>query len=288
MAATRINEPLTLVLGASGKTGRRVAQRLQALGRPVRLASRSGQPRFEWNEPATWSDALRGATAVYVNYQPDLVAPGASDAIAAFTAQAVTAGVRRLVLLSGRGEPEAQLCEQIVCDSGLEFTLLRASWFAQNFSEGHFVDAILEGEVALPVADVGEPFIDIDDIADAAVAALTDDGHVGQLYEMTGPRLLTFAQAVGEIAHAAKREIRYARIPADAYSDALRAQHVPSEFVQLIDYLFTEVLDGRNASVADGVSRALGRPARDFGAYVRNTAASGVWDPARQPTQRTA
>src|SRR5687768_16680062 len=164
MAKASTNAPLTLVLGASGKTGRRVAQRLQALGRPLRLGSRSAATPFEWNQPATWPDVLRGVTAVYVSYQPDLAAPGASQAIAALTLQAAKSGVRRLVLLSGRGEPEAQACEQIVRASGLEFTLLRASWFAQNFSEGHFVDAILSGKVALPVADVGEPFIDVDDI----------------------------------------------------------------------------------------------------------------------------
>jgi uncharacterized protein YbjT (DUF2867 family) len=284
MAATQSSNSLTLVLGASGKTGRRVAQRLRALGRPVRLGSRNGAPPFEWNDPASWPDVLRGVTAVYISYQPDLAAPGASQAIGALTAQAARSGARRLVLLSGRGEPEAQACEQIVRDSGLGFTLLRASWFAQNFSEGHFVDAILGGEVALPVADVGEPFIDVDDIADAAVAALTGDHHVGQLYEMTGPRLLTFAQAVDEIARATRREIRYRRIPAAAYNALLQAQQVPPEYVDLIHYLFTEVLDGRNASVADGVSRALGRPARDFADYARDAAASGVWNGPRPLT----
>jgi uncharacterized protein YbjT (DUF2867 family) len=288
MADASTNDAPTLVLGANGKTGRRVAQRLRALGQPLRLGSRSGAPPFEWNEPATWPDALRGVSAVYVSYQPDLAAPGASLAIGALTAQAVKAGVRRIVLLSGRGEPEAQACEQIVRESGLEFTLLRASWFAQNFSEGHFVDAILGGEVALPVADVGEPFVDADDIADAAVAALTDGRHVGQLYELTGPRLLTFSQAVDEIARASQRRLRFTRIPADAYR-ALLVQHgVPAPYVELIDYLFTEVLDGRNASVADGVSRALGRPARDFSAYARDAAASGVWHPIAQQTQRAA
>jgi uncharacterized protein YbjT (DUF2867 family) len=281
------NLPLTLVLGASGKTGRRVAQRLHALAQPVRLGSRRGDPPFEWNQPSTWPDVLRGVTAVYVNYQPDLAAPGAPEAIGALTAQAARSGVRRLVLLSGRGEPEAQACEQIVRDSGLEFTLLRASWFAQNFSEGHFVEAIVAGEVGLPVADVGEPFIDIDDIADAAVAALINDRHIGRLYEMTGPRLLTFAQAVGEIAHATRRQIRYARVEPGAYRAALQAQGVPPEDVALIDYLFTEVLDGRNASLADGVQQALGRPARDFSAYVRSAAASGVWK-ALQPAPRAA
>lgn len=286
MATTPSSHSLTLVLGASGKTGRRVAQRLRALGHPVRLGSRSGAPPFEWNQPDGWPHVLRGATAVYISYQPDLAAPGASQAIGALTAQAARCGVRRLVLLSGRGEPEAQACEQIVRDSGAEFTLLRASWFAQNFSEGHFVDAVLGGELALPVADVGEPFIDVDDIADAAVAALTSDRHVGQLYEMTGPRLLTFAQAVDEIARATGRQIRCTQIAPEAYHALLLAQQVPPEHVDLIRYLFTEVLDGRNASVADGVSRALGRPARDFSAYVRDAAARGAWNAV--PAQRAA
>jgi uncharacterized protein YbjT (DUF2867 family) len=218
-------------------------------------------------------------SAAYVSYHPDLAAPGATDAIGAFTALAAQSGVRRLVLLSGRGEPEAQACEQIVRDSGLEFTLLRASWFAQNFSEGHFVDAVLSGEVALPVGDVPEPFIDVDDIADAALAALTDDRHIGQLYEMTGPRLLTFGQAVDEIARAVRRPIRHTRISADAYAAQMQEQHVPPEFVALVTYLFTEVLDGRNASLGDGVSRALGRAARDFSDYARSAAASGAWNP---------
>ena len=126
MAATPLQRDLTLVLGASGKTGRRVAQRLQALGRPLRLGTRSGHPPFDWSAPATWPSVVQGVSAAYVSYHPDLAAPGATDAIGAFTALAAQSGVRRLVLLSGRGEPEAQACEQIVRDSGLEFTLLRA------------------------------------------------------------------------------------------------------------------------------------------------------------------
>jgi len=277
-----------LVLGATGKTGRRVAHRLRALGRPLRLGSRSGAPAFDWNQRATWADALTGVGAIYISYQPDLAAPDAAQAIETLTAQAAASGVCRLVLLSGRGEPEAQACEEIVRDSGLEYTLLRASWFAQNFSEGHFVDAILGGELALPAADVEEPFIDVEDIADAAVAALTDDRHVGQLYEMTGPRLLTFSQAVDEISRATQRPFCYRHISADAYTALLQAQQVPQEYVDLIRYLFTEVLDGRNASVADGVDRALGRPPRDFGAFARDAAARGVWDtPAAVRAQRT-
>ena len=107
----------TLVIGATGKTGRRVTERLTARNLPVRIGSRSGQPPFDWADPATWPPAVRDMAAVYVTYYPDLAVPGASDAIRSFTGLAVKSGVQRLVLLSGRGEPEAQLCEQIVRES---------------------------------------------------------------------------------------------------------------------------------------------------------------------------
>lgn len=269
-----------LVLGATGKTGRRVAERLKARGLPVRLGSRAAAPPFDWNDAASWPAALHGVSSVYISYYPDLAAPGASDTIRTFTQMAVNSGVKRLVLLSGRGEPEAQLSEQIVRDSGASYTLLRASWFAQNFSENFLLDAVLAGEVALPVGDVGEPFIDADDIADVAVAALTDDRHAGQLYELTGPKLWTFSQAIAEIAKATKRKISHTQVPIDDYVATLEAEQLPTELLGLIRYLFTEVLDGRNESVADGVSRALGRPAREFTGYVHTTAASGVWNAA--------
>lgn len=191
-------------------------------------------------------------------------------------------GAPRLVLLSGRGEAEAQRCEQIVRDSGTEWTLVRASWFNQNFSENYLLEPIRAGEVALPVGNVGEPFIDADDIADVAVAALTEDRHVGQLYEVTGPRLWTFAEAIAEIGRVTHRNIRYVQIPTGEYATMLKSAQLPSEFVNLITYLFTEVLDGRNASVADGVTRALGRAPCDFSQYVHDTAATGVWDVGRE------
>lgn len=270
----------TLVLGGTGKTGRRVAERLAARQVPVRVGSRTAEPAFDWHEPATWPGALRDVGIVYVSYFPDLAAPGATDAVAAFTALAVKSGVSRLVLLSGRGETEAQRCEQIVRDSGVEWTIVRASWFSQNFSESYLLEPILAGEVALPVGAIGEPFVDADDIAEVAVAALTEPGHVGQLYEVTGPRLLTFAEATAEIARATGREIRYIELPIGDYAAALEAAQLPADMVSLITYLFTEVLDGRNASLADGVTRALGRPPRDFADYARDTAASDIWTPA--------
>jgi uncharacterized protein YbjT (DUF2867 family) len=215
---------------------------------------------------------------VYVSYYPDVSVPGAVDTVGAFARLAVASGVPRLVLLSGRGEPEAELAEQAVRDSGAALTVVRATWFAQNFSEDYMLDYVLAGEVALPAGDIAEPFIDADDIADVAVAALTDDRHVGQVYELTGPRLLTFAQAVAEIARATGRDIRYVPISIEEHAASSLAHGVPEEVVELLTYLFSEVLDGRNAHVADGVQRALGRAPKDFTDFALDAAASGVWD----------
>jgi len=270
----------TLVLGGTGKTGRRVVERLAARGLPVRIGSRTEEPPFDWEDRATWAPALSGVGAVYLTYYPDLAVPGAVDAVRSLVDLAVARGVRRLVLLSGRGEDEAQLAEQVVHASGVDWTIVRASWFSQNFSENYLVDPVLGGEVILPTGDIGEPFIDADDIADVAVAALTEDGHTGQIYEVTGPRLLTFAEAVAEIARATGREIRYVQVSPEEFAAALAEQDVPTDLVWLLNYLFTTVLDGRNAHLTDGVHRALGREPRDFSDYAREAAATGVWDAA--------
>ncbi len=272
----------TLVLGGTGKTGRRVAERLKARGLPVRVGSRSGEVPFDWGDEATWAPALRDVGSVYVSYYPDLAVPGAVAAVRSFAELAVESGVRRLVLLSGRGEEEAQSAELAVQevgeDAGTEWTIVRCAWFDQNFSESYLLEPILGGEVVLPAGDMPEPFIDADDIADVAVAALTEEGHAGELYELTGPRLLTFAQAVGETAQAAGREIRYVPVSVEEYASVLAEHDVPAEFVSLLTYLFTEVLDGRNAHLTDGVRRALGREPRDFRDYARDAAATGVWN----------
>jgi uncharacterized protein YbjT (DUF2867 family) len=268
----------TLVVGGTGKTGRRVVERLEARGLPVRVGSRSGEPPFDWEDEATWAPALRDVGAVYVTYYPDLAAPGAANAVRSFAELAVESGVRRLVLLSGRGEEEARRAELAMQGVDAEWTIVRSSFFSQNFSESFFLEPILGGELALPVDGVAEPFVDAEDIADVAVAALTEDGHAGQLYELTGPRLLTFAEAVEEISLASGREIRYVPVSVEQFASALSRDRVPSEVVELLTYLFTEVLDGRNARLTDGVRRALGRKPRDFADYAREAAATGVWD----------
>jgi uncharacterized protein YbjT (DUF2867 family) len=269
---------LTLVLGGTGKTGRRVVQRLTAQGEPVRIGSRSGGVPFDWENPATWAPALTGVNAAYVSYYPDLAAPGAAEAIGSFAEMAVNSGTRRLVMLSGRGEDEAVACEKALAGSGADWTVLRCSWFDQNFSEGYLLEPVISGHVFLPAGPAGEPFLDADDIADVAAAVLTQAGHTGQVYELTGPRLLTFADAVAEIAAATGRPIGYTAVPAADYAEALAAEGVPAEVIELLTYLFTTVLDGRNAQLGDGIRQVLGRPARDFADYARDAAGTGIWN----------
>jgi len=271
------NQKPVLVIGGNGKTGRRVVARLQSAGRPVVSASRSGAVRFDWNDRTTWQDALSGVGAVYMTYQPDLAVPGAVDTVRQFVDLALFNGVRRLILLSGRGEEEAQRAELMLMKSGADWTIVRAAWFAQNFSENFMVDGVLAGTVVLPESKAREPFIDIDDIADVVVAALSDDRHIGQLYEVTGPRLMSFAEAVSEIAAASGRKIDFVEVPAEAYAEALAHEGVPEDLVWLINYLFTTVLDGRNEYTTDGVELALGRVPHDFTDYARRVADTGAW-----------
>lgn len=265
-----------LVLGATGKTGRRIIERLLARDVPVRRGSRMATPPFDWQDQRTWGAAVDGVRAVYISFQPDLAVPGAPETVGAFARTAVQAGAQRLVLLSGRGEEEALRTEKIVQASGAEVTVLRCSWFTQNFTEGSFLPDLLSGEVALPVGTVREPFLDGDDIADGAVTALLEDGHAGRIYELTGPRLMTFQEAVAEIALASGRSITFGTVPLEEYAAALSEIGVPAVEVALLKYLFGEVLDGRNESVTDGVRQLLGRPAGDPSDHIRTAVAAGA------------
>lgn len=268
-----------LVLGGTGKTGKRVVSGLEERGVAVRVASRSSVTApFDWNDATTWDGALAGIESVYVTYSPDLAIPGATDAIRDFVACAVEANVKRLVLLSGRGEEEAQRCEQIVRESGLEWTVVRASWFSQNFSEGEFLEMVRAGAITLPATDVPEPFVDVDDISDVAVAALVEDGHNAEIYEVTGPRMLTFREAAAEISRAAGREVLFVPLSREEFAAGIFESGVPGDIAWLLNYLFETVLDGRNAYLCDGVYRALGRQPKDFAIFARQVADSGVWN----------
>ncbi|MFD4438738.1 NmrA family NAD(P)-binding protein [Nocardia sp. NPDC058519] len=279
MTKNASHQQLFLVTGATGKTGSRVAALLEAAGHPVRRGSRAATIPFDWTDRSTWAPVLAGVDSIYLSYQPDLAVPGAADTIRAFSAAARSAGVRSVVLVSGRGEPEARECELIVEDSGLNWTVVRCSFFAQNFSEGAFLDDVLAGTVALPNGDVPEPFAHADDIAEVAVAALTDPRHAGEIYEVTGARALSFTDAVGEIATATGREIAFIPISHSEFVAALGEYQLPEEMSTLLVYLFGTILDGRNTATADGVQRALGRAPRDFSEFAEAAAATGVWTP---------
>ncbi|WP_084038762.1 NAD(P)H-binding protein [Demequina sp. NBRC 110053] len=256
-----------VVLGATGKTGRRVAARLEQQGVEVRRASRGSSPRFDWEDPSTWAPVIDGADAVYMAFAPDLGMPGAPETAARAAELARTLGATRLALLSGRGETEAQRAEAMVAQAFPERTVLRCAFFAQNFDESFLLEPLRAGMLALPVTDVAEPFVDLEDVAEVAVAALTSDAHAGRIYELTGPRSLTFAEAVAEMSGASGRPMRYHPISLEDFAASLAAEGMSTGEIDLLRYLFTEVLDGRNSMVTDGVEQALGRPATDFRDY---------------------
>jgi len=278
------NSPI-LVIGKNGKTGSRVNERLQALRFATRSVSRSTNPSFDWKKPETWQSAIEGTASAYVTYQPDLAVPNAEPAIREFVRIAPEAGLKHIVLLSGRGEEGAQRAEEVLRSSGISWNIVRAGWFYQNFSESFMLEGILAGELVLPAGDTVEPFVDADDIADVAVAAITEPHHRNKLFEVTGPRALTFAQCVGEISEALGRPVKYTSVPINAYIDNLRKQGAAEDMQWLLRELFTVVFDGRNSNVAFGVEEALDRPATDFKTYVQKTADSGVWtaDTQKEP-----
>ena len=266
-----------VIIGANGKTGSRVEARLKAAGRLALGVSRSTTPAFDWVDPSTWRAVLEGAKGAYLTYHPDLSVPEAESHIRMFCEVARDVGLEHVVLLSGRGEEGATRAEQVLRESGLAWNVVQASWFAQNFSENFMLDGILAGELVLPAGTSREPFIDVDDIADVAVAAFMEPGLRNRLFEVTGPRAMTFAECVDEISAAAGYPVRLIELPLDAYVQALRDQDLPEYLVELLRELFTDLFDGRNAHTAEGVREALGRPANDFSEYARKTAALGAW-----------
>jgi uncharacterized protein YbjT (DUF2867 family) len=267
----------TLITGGTGKTGRRVAERLTAMGRATKLGSRSGPVRFDWDDETTWGPALEGCDSAYITFAPDLAFPGAADTIALFAKTALEAGTTRLVLLSGRGEEGAQLAEQMLIESGAVWTVVRCAFFAQNFSESLWVEAVQAGSLELP-GNTAEPIVDLEDVADIVTAALTDDRHIGRLYECTGPRLVTFDEAMKEIGDAIGRDMAFLKVSPQDFAAGLVASGLPDEDAQGLAYLFVDILDGHNSYLTDGVRQALGREPRDFTDYVRRTAETGVWN----------
>ncbi|MCB9625083.1 MAG: NmrA family NAD(P)-binding protein [Sandaracinus sp.] len=253
---------MTVVVGGKGKTGRRVVARLKALGLPVRAVSPSTHVPFDWNDPSTWAAALEGAKQLYLTYHPDLAVPGAAERVGALSRFAVAQGVEKIVLLAGRGEPQVHAAERAVKESGVaRWTVLECAFFMQNFTEGLLVPR--QDVIAFAGGDVREPFVDCDDIAACAVAALTDDRHTGKTYELTGPESLTFGEATAILGAASGRPLRFVSLSFPELGDAL-AQDFPPPVVAFFLDLFGFLLDGHNAATTEGVGQMLGRPARSL------------------------
>nr|WP_297789449.1 NAD(P)H-binding protein [uncultured Allomuricauda sp.] len=268
-----------LIIGGTGKTGRKVVESLELLNQNVRVGSRSSQPAFDWNNEDTWEDALEGVDKMYITYQPDLAVPGAKQSIENLIVLAQQKNLKKVVLLSGKGEREAELCEQVVMSSGLDYTIVRASWFNQNFSESFFLEPIQQGFVALPQADVQVPYVDTGDIADVVVEALLHQEHNGQIYQLTGPTTLSFKEAVAEIAKATHRDIAFTPITIEAYVTDMKEHGVPADFVWLVEYLFTEVLGNPMVSeISNDIEKVLKRKPKSFVEYVQETKKTGVWE----------
>ncbi|GAA3506763.1 NAD(P)H-binding protein [Streptomyces prasinosporus] len=266
-----------VVTGARGRTGSRVARAAEAAGLTVRAASRA--TGFDWEDRSTWADTLRGADAAYLVHPSDVGAPGTAGAVGDLAREALALGVRRLVLLSARGEDQALPAEEALHASGADRTVVRAAWFAQNFSEGPLAEELRRsGELVFPAGEVPEPFVDVRDVADVVVAALTDgERYAGRTLTVTGPRLLTWREAVAEIAAAAGRTLAYRAVPARDYGEALLGFGAAPEEARFLTGVFATLLDGRNAHVEDGVRQVLGREPRDFADFAREAAADGAW-----------
>ncbi|WP_329214508.1 NAD(P)H-binding protein [Streptomyces sp. NBC_00683] len=270
-----------LVLGATGKTGRRVAARLREAGTGrVRAASRTGEFRFDWTLPETWEPVLAGAEAVY------LVAPDDPGPVLPFVTQAAAAGVRRFVALSGHGiDKETSggfgagmlTAEAAVRSSGAEWTVLRPNNFFQNFDEDLWLGPLRAGRLGVPIGDVPEPFVDADDVAEVAAAVLTRGGHAGRVYELSGPRALTFADATETIARAAGHAIRYVELTPAAYRAELLAEGWPEAAADALGAMFALHRAGHSADVADGVQQVLDRAPADLEPWARRIAARGTW-----------
>lgn len=269
----------TLVIGGTGKTGRRVVKKLKQANQYVRIGTRSHEPAFDWNDPSTYANALKGMDNAYIVYYPDLAVPGSKEAIGDLMDTAKREGLKKAVLLSGKGEREAELCEQIVAGSGLNHTIIRASWFMQNFSESFFLEPILSGYVALPKSEAKVPYVHADDIASLVVKALLEDSHHSKIYQLTGPETFTFPEVIHKISVASGREIKFRSCALREYIMDLKGLGVPESYVRLLDYLFSNVLDAPgNQVVTNDIENVLGRKPINFDEYVEETVKTGVWN----------
>ena len=265
-----------LITGATGKTGSRISRLLEDAGLEVRRASRHSQTVFDWQDATTWPTALEGVQSVYICFYPDFAFPGALDTLTAFVIAAKSAGVDRLVMITGRGERHAQLGEEVVLNSGVPATILRSAWFAQNFSEGSLHQPVMENVIPMPGDGIGEPIVDLEDFAEVAAKVLTESGHESRIYEITGPRVITFAEVADILTETLNRHIQYIPITFEAFQEELQSA-TDAEYAEIVTSIAKETFDGRNENISGDVQLLLNRSSRDFSEFASRAAKTGCW-----------
>jgi uncharacterized protein YbjT (DUF2867 family) len=278
-----MRKPKFLIIGGTGKTGRKVVDSLRLLGQSVRVGSRSAEIPFDWDRPETYGPALEGIDKVYITFQPDLAVPGAFEAVSELVRIAKEKGVSKLVLMSGKGEAEAERCESVIINSGLDYSIVRANWFSQNYSENFLLEPVLQGVVALPMGDMKVPYVDTGDIADVVVECLLHDEHNGKIYQLTGTERFTFPQVVELISKETGRDIQFVSVSLEEYVEVMKTMDLPEIYVWLIEYLFSHVLTNpENEVITNDIETILKRSPRSFRDYVKETAARGIWNQPKE------
>ncbi|MFK4811148.1 NAD(P)H-binding protein [Devosia sp. ZW T5_3] len=273
-----------LVLGSNGMIGRRLAPMLESRGVDVRSASRSatGSSHFDWHDKATYGPALEGNRAVYLVVADPGAEPDAT--VLPFLEEARLAGVGKIVAVSSlgvtiSGEPDTSprlRLEQLIAQSGLDWTILRPGGFNQNFSESFLLPGIMRaGMVATATGSGPVAFVDAEDIAAVAAVALTESGHEGQHYSLTGPEALTFAQATAVIAEAAGRPIAYQALSETQFAGILAGAGIPPHAIAIMVRDQLAISRDEATVVSATVPELTGRKARTFADFAK--AAAAVW-----------
>lgn len=258
-----------LVIGATGTTGSRVATGLAAQGVRVRRATRTprapGQIRFDWSDPATHRPALTGAGAVYL-IAPTGVADPAS-LVESLLHEAVESGVRRIVLLSSSAvtaeTPGFGALPLLVRTMSPEWTVLRPSWFMNNFTGDHPVaQGVRAGEIVTATGSGRVGFVDAEDIAAVAVRALTDERPHNTDHLITGPEALSYAEAAAIIADVTGKPVTHRAVGAPELINRLSS--LPREYAAVLAAMDVAIAAGAEDRVTDTVTRVTGRPPQDF------------------------
>jgi len=268
---------LTIITAPHSKTGKRVVNLFNKAGLAYRGASRTSEVPFDWTQPETWIDTLHSANAIYIVLPPDLAFSGLPEILKRFLKFCSAKRLKKIVLLSGRGEEEALKCEQLTLSCGIPATVVRASWFSQNFSEGMFQEEIQKGEIVVPVKEVKEPFVDAEDIAEVVFRALTETGHANKVYELTGPELLSFEDVAHRFSQQLGKPVKASYVPIDEYLAMLHQANIPIEEIEVIKFLYMELLDGRNERLAFGVEEALGRKSASITQFIDRHKTTDLW-----------